>query len=85
MLALHRCSCYHESMNQLPFQTRLDILPRLCEDSSRRATARVKDVSFHTVKKRLIEAGRAWALLHEATVRHVKASKIQCEERWAFG
>lgn len=71
-------------MNKLPFQTRLDILHMLCEDSSMRATARIKDVSFNTVAKLLVDAGRACVMFHDATVRNVKATKIQCDELWAF-
>ena len=71
-------------MNKLPFQTRLDILHMLCEDSSMRATARIKEVSLNTVTKLLVDAGRACALFHDATVRNVHATKIQCDELWAF-
>lgn len=71
-------------MNKLPFQTRLDILHMLCEDSSMRATARIKDVSLNTVAKLLVDAGRACAMFHDATVRNVKATCIQCDELWAF-
>lgn len=71
-------------MNKLPFTTRLEILHMLCEDSSMRAIARIKDVSFNTVAKLLVDAGRACAMFHDATVRNVKATKIQCDELWAF-
>jgi hypothetical protein len=56
----------------------------LCEDASMRATERVKDVSFNTVKKLLVDAGRACAMFHDATVHNVKATKIQCDELWEF-
>ncbi len=56
----------------------------LCEDSSMRAIARVKDVSFNTIAKLLVDAGRACAMFHDATVHNVQATKIQCDELWAF-
>lgn len=71
-------------MNKLPFQTRLDILHMLCEDSSMRATSRVKDVSYNTIAKLLVDAGRACAMFHDTAVSNVKATKIQCDELWAF-
>jgi len=71
-------------MNKLPYQTRLDILHMLCEDASMRAISRVKDVSYNTVAKLLVDAGRACAMFHDATIRNVKATKIQCDELWAF-
>lgn len=71
-------------MNKLPFQTRLDILHMLCEDSSMRSTSRVKDVSFNTVSKLLVDAGRACAAFHDTTIRHITTKKIQCDEIWVF-
>src|SRR5215510_10173581 len=71
-------------MNKLPYQTRLDILHMLCEDASMRAISRVKDVSYNTVAKLLVDAGRACAMFHDATVHNVRATKIQCDELWAF-
>jgi hypothetical protein len=71
-------------MNKLPFQTRLDILHMLCEDSSMRAISRVKDVAFNSVKKLLIDAGTVCAAFHDATIRNLTVTKIQCDEIWAF-
>ncbi len=71
-------------MNKLPYHTRLDILHMLCEDASMRAISRMKDVSYNTVAKLLVAAGRVCALFHDATVRNVKATCIQCDELWAF-
>ena len=71
-------------MNKLPFHIRLEILHMLCEDSSMRAISRIKDVSFNTVSKLLVDAGRACAAFHNTTVRNVTTKKIQCDEIWAF-
>jgi IS1 family transposase len=71
-------------MNKLTFATRLDILHMLCEGSSMRAISRVKDVSFNTVSKLLVDAGRACAAFHDITVRNITTTTIQCDEIWAF-
>ena len=58
--------------------------PMLCEGQSMRATARLVDVSFNTVAKLLIEAGKVCATLHDELVQGVTASKVQCDEIWSF-
>lgn len=49
-----------------------------------RSISRVADVSINTVSKLLVEAGEACLILHDDTVRNVKASRIQCDEIWSF-
>ena len=49
-----------------------------------RATARLADVSFNTVAKLLIDAGKVCADLHDELVRGVTASRVQCDEVWSF-
>ncbi len=71
-------------MKQLPTKTRAMILKMLCEGMSMRATARLADVSFNTVAKLLIDAGKVCADLYDERVRNVKASKVQCDEIWSF-
>jgi IS1 family transposase len=71
-------------MNKLPLAKRVQVLNLLCEGMSMRAVARVADVSFNTVAKGLIDAGAVCAEMHDEMVRDVKASKIQCDEIWAF-
>ena len=71
-------------MNKLPLKTRAMILKMLCEGQSMRATARLADVSFNTVSKLLIGAGKMCAILHDELVRDVSASKVQCDEIWSF-
>ena len=80
MLALPMRSCYNQYMNKLPFQTRLEILHMLCEDSSMLAISRVKDVSFNTVTKLLVDAGGACAAFHDKTVLNITTKKVQCDE-----
>ena len=72
------------SMNKLPLAKRTQILAMLCEGSSMRSISRVADVSINTVSKLLVEAGEACLILHDDTVRNVKASRIQCDEIWSF-
>jgi IS1 family transposase len=71
-------------MNKLALETRVQILTLLCEGASMRTIARVTDVSFNTVKKLLIDAGRACATFHDEKVRDVKAKRVQVDEIWSF-
>lgn len=71
-------------MNKLPLSKRVQILAMLCEGSSMRSISRVADVSINTVSKLLVEAGEACLILHDETVRGVKAGRIQCDEIWSF-
>jgi IS1 family transposase len=70
--------------NKLPFAKRVQILSMLVEGSSMRSISRVVDVSINTVTKMLEDAGRACIAHHEKTVQGVRASRIQCDEIWAF-
>jgi IS1 family transposase len=49
-----------------------------------RAISRIKDVSFNTVKKLLVDAGTTCAAFHDTTVSNITVKKIQCDEIWAF-
>ncbi|MCY4592817.1 MAG: IS1 family transposase [Alphaproteobacteria bacterium] len=71
-------------MNKLPLKTRSLILKMLCEGQSMRATARLADVSYNTVAKLLVDAGKVCADLHDELVQDVTASRIQCDEVWSF-
>lgn len=84
MLDAKHKSSYLMGMRKLDLKTRIQILNLLCEGMSMRAVARVADVSFNTVAKLLIDAGTVCAEMHDEMVRDVKASRIQCDEIWAF-
>ena len=84
MLDIVHFEFYAVSMNKLSHAKRIQILAMLCEGSSMRSTSRVADVSINTVSKMLVEAGEACMILHDETVRNVKASRIQCDEIWSF-
>jgi IS1 family transposase len=71
-------------MNKLDTAKRVQILSMLCEGSSMRSITRVADASLNTVTKLLIDAGKACAAYHDEHVRNVKATRIQCDEIWAF-
>jgi IS1 family transposase len=71
-------------MNKLPLAKRVMILSMLCEGSSMRSISRVADVSINTVAKLLEDAGEACGAHHWATVRGVKAKRVQCDEIWSF-
>ena len=84
MLDVKHASSYISGMNKLPLKTRSLILNMLCEGQSMRATARLADVSFNTVAKLLIDAGKVCADLHDELVQGVTASRVQCDEVWSF-
>ncbi len=71
-------------MNRLPRDKRIQILNMLVEGMSMRAIARVAGVSFNTVSKLMIDAGKVCAAYHDETVREVTARRVQCDEIWAF-
>ncbi len=49
-----------------------------------RAITRITGVSLNTVTKLLIDAGKACWAYHDEHVRNVQATRIQCDEIWAF-
>jgi IS1 family transposase len=75
---------YQYAMNKLSLATRVQILSMLCEGSSMRAITRITGVSLNTVAKLLVDAGKACWAYHDEHVRNVKATRVQCDEIWAF-
>ena len=57
---------------------------RIGKGSSMRSISRVAEVSINTVTKLLVDAGNACEAYHDAHVRDVTASRIQCDEIWSF-
>ena len=72
------------SMNKLSVSDRAKILAMLCEGASMRSVSRLADVSINTVAKLLMDAGKFCAAYHDATVRNVKAKRVQVDEIWSF-
>ena len=73
-----------EFVNKLDAAERARILHLLCEGSSIRAVTRLTGASKVTVTKLLIDAGKACMAYHDATVRGVKAKRVQVDEIWSF-
>ena len=71
-------------MNKLPVAQRVQVLSMLCDGSSMRSVSRVADVSINTVTKLLADAGEACVTFHDKAVRNVRATRVQCDEIWAF-
>ncbi len=71
-------------MNKLPASTRAQILRCLVEGNSMLATARLTDTSKNTVKKLLIDAGRACAAYQDAMLRDLPCKRVQMDEIWSF-
>jgi hypothetical protein len=71
-------------MNQLPISNRVAIVAALVEGNSIRSTARMTAVSKTTILKLLADLGTECAAFHNATVRNIRAQRIQCDEIWQF-
>jgi IS1 family transposase len=71
-------------MNKLTSAQRAQIISLLCEGNSLRAISRITGISFNTVSKLLVDAGKACLAHHDETVHDVKSKRIQCDEIWAF-
>src|SRR5581483_131281 len=71
-------------MNRLSTEKRAKVIAVLVEGNSLRATARITGVARMTVEKLLRDMGAACIAFHDATVRGLKAQRIQCDEIWSF-
>lgn len=71
-------------MNRLTTEKRAQILGMMVEGVSIRAISRMTGASKNTVVKLLEDAGHACMAFHHATVRNVKARRVQCDEIWSF-
>jgi IS1 family transposase len=71
-------------MNKLPIAKRAQILTLLCEGMSMRSIERTVGCSINTVDKLLRDAGEVALAYHDAHVRGVKATRVQCDEVWSF-
>ena len=81
--AKHKIS-YHNRMNKLTTQRRVQILSMLVEGMSMRSISRVTGASINTVTKLLVNAGNACAEYHDTHVKNVKSKRVQCDEIWSF-
>jgi IS1 family transposase len=71
-------------MNRLTTAERAKVISVLVEGNSLRATARITGVARMTIEKLLRDLGAACAAHHNATVRNLRAQRIQCDEIWSF-
>src|SRR5580765_1418839 len=71
-------------MNKLPLSKRVAVVSALVEGNSLRSTCRMTGVAMNTVLKLLAELGTECAAFHNATVRNIRAQRIQCDEIWQF-
>ncbi len=72
------------AMNRLPRDVRVQVLKLLTEGMSMRAAARVAEVSYNTVAKLMVDAGRACKAYHDEAVRGLTPRYIEVDEIWAF-
>lgn len=72
-------------MNRLSRDKQIKILQCLLEGNSTRGTARIVDVSTHTVENLLIEAGEACSKFHDKKVRNLRIKDwVEVDEMWTF-
>ena len=71
-------------MNRLSNMERASVVRVLVEGNSLRATARITGIARMTVEKILRDLGTACEKFHYATVRNVRANRIECDEIWSF-
>src|SRR5207253_890758 len=64
--------------------TRARIIMALVEGSSIASTCRMTGAAKMTVLSLLAEVGNACHRFHDAQVRNVTATKVQCDEVWSF-
>jgi IS1 family transposase len=71
-------------MNKLTTAKRIAVVAALVEGNSVRSTVRMTDVSKPTILKLLADLGTECAAYHNATIRNLRAQRIQCDEIWQF-
>ena len=71
-------------MNKLNTIERAKVVSVLVEGTSLRATARITGVARMTIEKLLRDLGAACERFHNERVTGLKATRVQCDEIWAF-
>jgi IS1 family transposase len=71
-------------MNRLNRAERAQIIRLLVEGNSLRSTTRISGRSINTVSKLLSDLGTACAKYQDASLVDLPASRIECDEIWAF-
>jgi IS1 family transposase len=71
-------------MNKLQSWERAQIIRALVEGNSIRSTVRITGFAKNTVTKLLVDLGKACAAYQNDALRHLPASRIECDEIWSF-
>lgn len=71
-------------MNRLDRKERAAIIRALVEGNSLRSTSRITGRSINTVSKLLVDLGAACTAFQDATLRDLPATRVECDEIWAF-
>jgi IS1 family transposase len=71
-------------MNKLPLEKRTKIIQLLVEGNSLRSCSRIADVSINTVRKLLVDVGKACEKFHNEKVVEIASKRVQCDEIWSF-
>ena len=84
LLAMQVRSSILVTMNRLDNTTRAQVVKRLCDGNSIRATVRITGVAKNTVVKLLCDLGAACAEYHHENVRGLRVRRLQCDAIWSF-
>ncbi len=71
-------------VNRIASDKQARILNMLVEGSSMRSITRIEECGINTVKRLVVEAGKACMEYHNQHVHDVPAQVVQCDEIWAF-
>jgi len=71
-------------MNRLSRGERAAIIRALVEGNSLRSVTRITGHSINTVSKLLVDLGAAATLFQDTALRDLPATRIECDEIWAF-
>jgi IS1 family transposase len=71
-------------MNRLSRKERAAIIRALVEGNSLRSVTRLTGHSINTVSKLLVEIGAAATLFQDKALRDLPATRVECDEIWAF-
>lgn len=71
-------------MNKLSIEKRAQVVGRLVEGMSIRATVRTTGVAKNTITKLLVDLGDACSYAANELLTGVEAKRVQCDEIWSF-
>lgn len=71
-------------MNKLSTANRKAVIRALVEGCSVNATVRMTGIAKTTILRLIRDLGCACAKYHDENVRHLKPTRIQCDEVWSF-